>query len=207
MYTSASEYVIDFGALKADFLSYDSMNSWYGIRYAQPPTGALRWIPPQDIEKKNNYASMGAMNATVLGPECTQGVPYWSSPNGTFTFPPAGQEDWLPAYKLMFYAGTELHGATGGSVYNTLSANATTGYNATIGAYMKYWYLSFNTHSDPNAVSYSGMDKPNWPSYNNGTSFNFPAMQVNYTQIGVVHDWDASTQCDFFHGMSYVVRN
>lgn len=70
---------------------------------------------------------------------------------------------------------------------------------------MKDWFVSFTTHLDPNAVSYSGLTKPNWPTYNDGDGHR--AMNVNYTEIGVVHDFDDSPQCDFFHGQSYVVRN
>ncbi|KZT55338.1 alpha/beta-hydrolase [Calocera cornea HHB12733] len=109
----------------------------------------------------------------------------------------------LPSWKLLFYAGSELHGATSPYLYAE-NNNGTQGANNTIGAYMKDWFISFTTHLDPNAVSYSGLQKPFWPTYNNGSA---QTMVVNYTQIGVVHDYDDSPQCDFFHGQSYVVRN
>lgn len=35
----------------------------------------------------------------------------------------------------------------------------------------------------------------------------FSILDITYTTIGVERDIDASPQCDFFHGQSYVVRN
>jgi para-nitrobenzyl esterase len=42
------------------------VNAWYGVRYAKPPTGALRWAPPQPIKWN------GVWNADRVGPECIQ---------------------------------------------------------------------------------------------------------------------------------------
>lgn len=56
-------------------------NQWYGIRYAQPPIGELRWQTPRDIEVHNNYSS-SILDATVAGPSCVQGSPPW--PGATF---------------------------------------------------------------------------------------------------------------------------
>lgn len=71
---------------------------------------------------------------------------------------------------------------------------------------MKDWWLSFTTHLDPNVQSWSNATKPYWPTYMGG-DLDFNAMDVNYTQIGVVEDFDASPKCDFFHGQGYSVRN
>lgn len=87
--------------------------------------------------------------------------------------------------------------------------------NVTIAHHMKDWFISFVTDLDPNAVSYSGVDKPFWPQYNAGPGGNnktkaipeFAVMDVNYTQIGVIPDLDSSARCDFLHGGSFDVRN
>lgn len=116
----------------------------------------------------------------------------------------------LPAYKLAFYAGTQLHGATGAFVFSTDSASP----NATIAGYMKDWFLSFIIDLDVNTRSFSGLKgKPRWPTF--GASIDedasavssFNAMEVNVSSIAVVADPDTSDRCDFFHAQSYVVRN
>ena len=85
---------------------------------------------------------------------------------------------------------------------------------------MKDWFISFVTDLDPNAVSYSGVDKPFWPRYNanflgggggggdNMTAVpEFAVMDVNYTQIGVIPDLDVNARCEFLHGGSFDIRN
>jgi hypothetical protein len=92
---------------------------------------------------------------------------------------------------------------------------------------MKDWFISFVTDLDPNARSFSleGEGKPFWPLYNprlgtaaaadaaddstttEGGSLEFAMMDVNYTQVGVVPDFDVSDKCDFWFGRSWVVRN
>jgi hypothetical protein len=76
---------------------------------------------------------------------------------------------------------------------------------------VKDWFISFTTNLDPNAVSYSNATKPYWPQYlwagPAGTGGNFSTIWVNYTNIGTTQDPDATAQCDFWHGMSDVVRN
>jgi hypothetical protein len=52
-----------------------------------------------------------------------------------------------------------------------------------------------------------GVWKPYWPQYQAAGSSNFNMVDVNCTQIGVVGDFDVSAQCDFWHGMSCIVRN
>ena len=69
-------------------LSADGTNEWFGIPYAAPPVGALRWQPPQPPT-----AWTTTLQATQFGSECTQGA----------ASPPAGSEDclfvnvWAPA--------------------------------------------------------------------------------------------------------------
>ncbi|TKX18785.1 hypothetical protein C1H76_9046 [Elsinoe australis] len=109
----------------------------------------------------------------------------------------------VPAWKLNFNAGSQLHGATVPFLFSTNSSQIN---NATLGYIMKDWFLSFTIHLDPNVQSFTNVSKPNWSQYQQGDDV-FNVMSVNYTQIGVVPDADASAQCDFFHGQSYVVRN
>jgi hypothetical protein len=90
---------------------------------------------------------------------------------------------------------------------------------------MKDWFISFVTDLDPNARSFSpeGEAKPFWPLYNprlgtaaatsddnppaEGGNLEFAIMDVNYTQVGVIPDFDVSDKCDFWFGRSFVVRN
>jgi len=102
----------------------------------------------------------------------------------------------LPVWKLKFAAGSEVHGATIPFVYST-SINPS-GNNATIGAIMRDYFVSFFVHQDPNKQSFSDVAKPYWDPYNAGGTFN--VLQVNYTMIGVDPDADASPQCDFMQG-------
>lgn len=113
--------------------------------------------------------------------------------------------DWgLPAYKLIFNAGTELHGATRPFLHST---NASEINNATLALIMKDWYASFAVNLDPNAVSYSGTAKPHWPAYGDASEGGFGIMSVNYTMMGGRPDPHAAPRCDFFRGQSYAVRN
>jgi carboxylesterase type B len=62
-----------------------SINSFFGIKFAAPPTGNLRWQPPVNIESRNNFSSKGApINASATGPACVQGNPAWQG------MPPGG---------------------------------------------------------------------------------------------------------------------
>ena len=79
--------------------------------------------------------------------------------------------------------------------------------NVTLANIMKDWYLGFAINLNPNSVSNSGTSKPPWPEYSTVGGAGFTVMDVNYTMIGAVPDFDASARCDFFHGQSYVVRN
>lgn len=51
--------------------------NYYGIRYAVPPLGDLRWREPMDIESHGGYDPSVVMDATTRGPICVQGIPYW----------------------------------------------------------------------------------------------------------------------------------
>ncbi|MCJ1476292.1 hypothetical protein MMC13_004958 [Lambiella insularis] len=114
--------------------------------------------------------------------------------------------DWgLPVYKLVFDAGNELHAALNPFVESVYTLP--TGNNATLASILRDYYVSFATALDPNANTYSGIARPAWPVYQQKTSSDFAVLNITYTTIGASPDPDASVQCDFLHGQSYVVRN
>ncbi|KAJ7262017.1 acetylcholinesterase/Butyrylcholinesterase [Mycena rebaudengoi] len=98
------------------------VNAFKGVRYAQPPTGELRWEPPVAL------ISTEAQHATAFGPSCLQQI---RSPLHQMLFndpPPASENEdclflnvWAPAKKIktklpvLFY----LHG--GGLGFGTAS--------------------------------------------------------------------------------------
>lgn len=128
--------------------------------------------------------------------------------------------DWgQPTWKLIFNAGSQLHGADSPFLWGPARKSPKTSCslaaltpskapnNMTIANIMKDWYLGFVLNLDPNSVSNSGTPKPYWPQYQTLDVANFTVMDVNYTQIGAIPDMDASARCDFFHSQSYVARN
>ncbi|KAF2102205.1 alpha/beta-hydrolase [Rhizodiscina lignyota] len=114
--------------------------------------------------------------------------------------------DYKPTYKMIFDAGTEMHGATQPYLLAFGYGNVT-GQNGTLAHIMKDYYVSFVTHLDPNVVSYSGTPKPAWPSYQSGNGESFEVMFVNYTMMGATEDFDEGPRCDFWHSESYITRN
>jgi len=135
----------------------------------------------------------------------------------------AASDHGLPTYKLVFDAGSELHGATVPFLFRIDAAQIN---NATLAYIMKDWFLSFAIKHDPNALSFTDTPKPHWPQYLGGANHkadgvgdggvgnltelgksDFNVMDVNYTMIGVTPDLDASARCDFFHAQSYAIRN
>ena len=115
-------------------------------------------------------------------------------------------------FKLIFDAGSELHGAT--TVF--LAANSTgwpAANNHTLAEIMSSYWISFAVTQDPNPMRIPSA--PFWPSYisggngsvANGESVGFDTLGVTYTTISVEEDPDASAQCDFFSSQGYQVRN
>ena len=88
---SPSVPIIDLGYVK--YKGYQNatagINYYRGIRYAAPPTGALRWQKPAPIELMNDYAGQ-TIDATTLGPACYQaaGAATYSTPSA-----PQGQSE------------------------------------------------------------------------------------------------------------------
>jgi carboxylesterase type B len=77
--------------------SLTGTNVFYGIHYAQPPIGDLRWQPPQDIENQNDFTPTEVLNAESPGPSCVQGNPAWRVPqrDNKTAVPQTGEEDCL----------------------------------------------------------------------------------------------------------------
>jgi carboxylesterase type B len=73
-----------------------STDVYYGIRFAQPPVGQLRWQPPQNIEAHNDYNPSEVIDAQTPSPSCVQGVPAWQlASNESGQANATGQEDCL----------------------------------------------------------------------------------------------------------------
>jgi hypothetical protein len=95
---NATTPIVDLGyAQYRGNTSLTGTNAFYGIQYAQPPIGDLRWRPPQDIETKNNFTPTEVLNAESPGPSCVQGNPAWRPPqrDNTTAVPQTGEEDCL----------------------------------------------------------------------------------------------------------------
>jgi len=108
-----------------------------------------------------------------------------------------------PIFKLLFNAGTQLHGSSG-PFLGFLDYASPEQANLTIADSLKDYFLSFAIHLDPNVESWSNVSKPMWPDYKVGE-----AMRFTYTEIGAVSDlyYDNNERCRFFEANSEVVQN
>ncbi|EON60907.1 hypothetical protein W97_00117 [Coniosporium apollinis CBS 100218] len=79
--TGSSTPIVDLGYAQYEGIRDDKsgITAYYGLRYAAPPTGRLRWQPPVNIEKRNNYSNRQVLDATAPGPQCLQQSPVWQS--------------------------------------------------------------------------------------------------------------------------------
>lgn len=99
---NASNPIVDLGYAQyrgsaTDLLPLE-VTAFNGIYYAAAPTGELRWQPPVDIEKRNNYNASSVIEALVHGPQCVQGLPGWQEAElglSPKVIQPAGFEDCL----------------------------------------------------------------------------------------------------------------
>lgn len=81
LYGNVSSPTVDLGyAQYKGNTTLPGTNVFYGIRYAQPPTGERRWRPPLDIEAGNDYNPTEVQDAVSPGPSCVQGTPAWRPP-------------------------------------------------------------------------------------------------------------------------------
>jgi carboxylesterase type B len=115
-------------------------------------------------------------------------------------------------YKLVFAAGSQLHGATAAF----LTSNTTDfpqANNQTIAKIMSDYWISFALTGDPNTLR--APNAPIWPSYMSGgdgtiasgEGVGFSSLSITYSSINTVKDPDASAQCDFFSSRGYTLRN
>ena len=115
-------------------------------------------------------------------------------------------------FKMVFAAGSELHGAT-----SDFLASNTTGWpkanNHTIAEIISSYWISFAVTQDPNPLR--SANAPLWPSYISngagssaaGEGVGFDTLSVTYASIVPAPDPDAGAQCDFFSSQGYAVRN
>jgi carboxylesterase type B len=68
--------VVDLGYAKYRGIGNASIGvtSYFGIKYAQPPVGELRWAAPKEIEYKNSYDPAVPIDASNTGAICVQGT-------------------------------------------------------------------------------------------------------------------------------------
>lgn len=115
-------------------------------------------------------------------------------------------------WKLIFYAGSELHGATAPFLVSN-ETNWPAANNHTLAEIMSSYWISFAVTQDPNPMRVS--DAPYWQSYmsdgagnvRNGESVGFQTQYVTYTSIKPRFDPDASARCEFFGAHGYDVTN
>ena len=88
----SSDYTVNLGYAQYQGAPNGSAVQFFGIPYAAPPLGELRWRAPMDIESHSNYDPSVVQDATKRAPICVQGAPYWrANPNISET----GSEDCL----------------------------------------------------------------------------------------------------------------
>ncbi|TAQ88709.1 hypothetical protein B7494_g2955 [Chlorociboria aeruginascens] len=109
-----------------------------------------------------------------------------------------------PTWKMIFDAGSEVHGATAPFLFGESSdGTIMPSGNDTLSLLMKDWFISFATSLDPNAISYSGVAKPFWPQY--GVAHT--VLDIDYTTIGAKVDDDFSAHCKFLKLQGLAILN
>lgn len=115
-------------------------------------------------------------------------------------------------FKLIFAAGSEVHGATAAFLASNVTGWPAAN-NHTIAEILSSYWISFAVTHDPNPLRVS--DAPFWPSYisgghgsvANGESVGFDVLDITYTTVSVRTDPDTSPQCDFFSSKGHTLRN
>lgn len=115
-------------------------------------------------------------------------------------------------FKLVFSAGSELHGATS-PFLTSPSANFTEANNQTIAEIMSSYWISFTVTGDPNPLR--SPKAPFWPSYiaggagnmSDGETVGFDTLGITYTTAEAVTDPDVGARCDFFSSQGYQILN
>lgn len=90
---NTTDLIVDlgYGKYRGIHNSTLAINEFFGLPFAQPPVGPLRWKAPLPFSPPSNY-SHSIVDATRPGPSCVQGTPYWVNPTSEI---PTGQEDCL----------------------------------------------------------------------------------------------------------------
>lgn len=120
----------------------------------------------------------------------------------------------MPVWKLVYNAGSGLHGATIPPLFSypgSLVAGVSD--NATLATYLKQYVINFVIALDPNGASSNGTRLPYWPPYAaqnlsvDTESMGFQVLEVNRTTISATRDPDASNRCDFLSSHNEILRN
>lgn len=73
---STNEPIVNlgYGQFRGTVNTTVGVTTYFGLRYAQPPVGELRFRAPRPIEKSSYYNPSNITDATQLGPTCIQGM-------------------------------------------------------------------------------------------------------------------------------------
>jgi hypothetical protein len=107
-------------------------------------------------------------------------------------------------FKMRFDAGTQVHGATGGFLYD-INLNRPAANNQTLADIMQWYWISFVIYNDPNPLKVP--EAPFWPSYSAGAPdpyVGFSTLGVTYTTIEVEEDEQNGAKCDFLDAEGYL---
>jgi hypothetical protein len=112
-------------------------------------------------------------------------------------------------YKMVFAAGSELHGST----QPFLLGGTDDTQDPRLAATLKDYILSFVSTLDPNEDTLNSQ-RPRWPIYGTRRASNgptdhsrFTVLSVNQSVISIDRDPDTSKSCDFFRSHSSIIRN
>src|SRR5438045_3074494 len=119
-------------------------------------------------------------------------------------------------FKMIFDAGSQLHGASGPFLFNnisTLPSAIAVNPNVTISEILTSYFISFVIIMDPNPLRSSKAIF--WPSYashgsenvENGESVGFQVLNITDTNIVPQVDRDVNPQCDFFSSHGFDTRD
>lgn len=59
----------------------NGLRVWRGLRYAQPPVGALRWRAPRQLPPSHNQTVQNAATFQAQCPQTANAIPQFPSPN------------------------------------------------------------------------------------------------------------------------------
>ena len=116
---SGPEVTVAQGTLQG--IAKEGLVEFNGVRYAQPPTGDLRWTPPVPLT-----AATGLVDASKPGAGCAQGKSPWGTPSTAedclflnITAPGTGNDMgfWQNKPVMVFFHGGGFTGGSG-DVYN-----------------------------------------------------------------------------------------